>query len=401
MNTYQRTLDGTVVDASNEQPIAGASIYVRNHHHIGVHADANGNFSIAIPSFIQDDYLVISAVGYEKKIIDLTLLLDFSGAVTLFLHPKTIILKEVPVSGKGHDLQSICKEALLKLPGNYPRKTHYLTGFYRKISTDSMHYTGLVEAIVGIKDPGYQKGPENVKIEVLRARYADNLIQQNTAAMKAGDMLSEHYGVSSAKSLHRFYESNLIRLFTEPYSLFNRRGQLFTFDGEKKGVQERVNLTDVTIDDGDTILHIYSECLVAGRRLDALTIAISLQDKAILEFTRGSFGNMVNVRFKKLRNGRYYPSYVRLITPVLYQAEKKQKYFDIETLYVDTIETDVRRIPKITDAEERQKTFSPAGNPYDPMFWSTYLNAQPRSLDDDILKSLEKRRPLSEQFRHD
>jgi hypothetical protein len=391
--------EGTIIDALDGKPISMASVYLQNHDHIGVYADEMGAFALPIPKFIENDIVVISALGYEKKMIRLERTGNSTMGLTLSLQPMPIILDEVLVSAKSRNLEQLCREALRFLPRNYPNKHHYLTGFYRKVSTDSSQYTGLVEAVIGVHDPGYQKASEEIQIEVLQVRAGDNALKTDTLAMLVGNIMSEQYQVSAAKSLQRFYESDLIRLYSKPYTLFNSQGRLFVFGDHENGIIEKAELTDVTIENGDTIVHIRSESSVSGVQLDNINVSINISDKAIVEFTRGMFEDHVNVKFRKLSDGRYYPYYIRLVTPVLFHASKTTKYYDIETLEVDIIEIDRRQIPKARNIENPKVSFEPAKYQYDSVFWAEYIGKYPRLLDDDVLRSLEKVRSLPEQFK--
>ena len=391
----QTTIHGVVTDGTDNSPITAANVYLKNHDHIGTYTGPDGTFSLQIPTYVKNDYLVISSIGYEA--IDLNRLADVNGTAKVTLNRMSILLEEVIVRANQYKVEEICQRALHKISDNYPQTPHYIEGFYRKISTDSVQYTGLVEAVIGVKDPGYQRKPEDIQIGVLQSRYGDNMIKTDSISMQVGNVLSERLGVAAAKSLHRFYESNLIRLYNKPYTLFSKQGRLFEFKNNPNGISEKAEIENITIEDGDTILHIFSKSFTPERTLDAIYVSINLRDNAVVEFTRGLFEDRVTVKFKKLIDGRYYPYFIRLVSPVLFDKNKGARYYDIETFEVDLIQDNVSRKKRIAPAEDRTETFSPP-NSYNSSFWRGYMATKPRRLDNDVLTSLERIRPLEVQF---
>ncbi len=397
-DSVQRIIHGIVTDANDLEPIAAANVFIKNHDHIGVSTDENGKFSLVIPVYIQDDFLTISSIGYETVMIDLNSIASEGGTIQFSLNRISILLDEVIIKSKHYDVEQICQQAIKKLSKNYPHKEHYIQGFYRKVSTDSIRYTGLVEAVIGIDDPGYKKSTEDIRIKALQTRHGDNLIRTDSVAFAVGNVLSERYGVAAAKSLHRFYESNLIRLYNKPYTLFNKDGRLFLFDDHADGITEKAEIENITYEDGDTILHIYSQSFSFKTKLDEIHVSINLRDNAIVEFTRGIFDDKVTVKFRRSAQGRYYPYFIRLVRPTLFDKNKGSRYYDIETFEVDFVDIDHHKARKAKSSEDRSATFSPNQASYDPEYWIRYMTDSPRPLDNDVLMSLERTRPLEEQF---
>lgn len=391
---------GRVIDATDGSAIGSANVFIENHDHIGAATDQRGYFALRIPTFIFDDYLVVSALGYTRKRMSVELLKRNSETV-FEMDRMSILLNDVVVIGNRYDIEAICKEAVRRIPGNYPHKTHYINGFYRRVSTDSTQYTGLVEAIVGIIDPGYKNSSEDVRIQVYQSRCGDNALKIDALGEKVGNEISEQNSVSSAKSLHRFYESNLIRMYSKPFTVFNEQGMAFAFQKENNGITEKAELQGTTVYNGDTILHILVTSNASEEQLDAIELSINLSDMAIVEFTRGIFDDKVNVKFVKNDDGRYYPNMIRLITPTLFESSKN-RYFDIEILRVDIIKNTPKSIPKINQGLDRMGSFRPEGFSYDAVFWTQYFNdhALYIDLDNDVLRSLERFRPLEQQYKN-
>ena len=63
MSAQTKTASGTVVSAEDGQPVIGASVVVKGQPRIGVITDANGNYSLSVPT--SANTLVIALVGME------------------------------------------------------------------------------------------------------------------------------------------------------------------------------------------------------------------------------------------------------------------------------------------------------------------------------------------------
>jgi hypothetical protein len=370
-----------------------ATVGIDGHGHVGTFASDKGEFELRIPNFVVDGRLIVSSLGYNKKIIKIAEIRD--GMIRL--EHGSIVLKEVIVAPES-ELIKLGNAAIKRIPKNYPNKVHYSTAFYRKISTDSVQYTGLVESILWIKDPGFQRELSQVKIEAMQSRYGDNLIAVDSALMKAFNKMTKQYDAATIGSLNRTYEQNLIRLYMLPNTYFNSKGKLFG-PKPKEPLKRTIDLEDITVVSGDTIMHLLMRTFLPDRQFEEIHLAINKKDKAIIEYSRGLFDNYwVSVKFERRANGRYYLSQLKTVTPVFYPADRTKAYYNIELLEVDDIEfkTSKRNAGVV---QVRDEIFDPSKIPYDPAFWQSYEQSHPRPINYDILKSLEKDRPLEVQFK--
>src|SRR5690606_20781506 len=90
----QHTITGVVYDASNNEPLVGANILIRETTN-GVISDLDGNFRIetrgSLPLFLDITYL-----GYENKVVELT---DWNN-IKLYLKIQNSALNEVVVTSR-------------------------------------------------------------------------------------------------------------------------------------------------------------------------------------------------------------------------------------------------------------------------------------------------------------
>lgn len=89
----KRTLIGTVVDASDNQPLIGVNIMVQGTTN-GTITDLDGKFSIEVTS---DSQLEVSYIGYKKQV----LMVGDLGVMTIKLASDNEVLDEVVVVGQG------------------------------------------------------------------------------------------------------------------------------------------------------------------------------------------------------------------------------------------------------------------------------------------------------------
>lgn len=82
-----RTVKGTVLDATNDEPLIGASVTAHGAA-TGVATDANGQFAITVPGNVTK--LTVSYVGYETQHVNIT-----SGDITVKLHAASNVLDQV------------------------------------------------------------------------------------------------------------------------------------------------------------------------------------------------------------------------------------------------------------------------------------------------------------------
>ena len=91
-----RTVVGTVVDNSDNTPIIGANIRIKDEK-IGVISDTEGRFSIEVPRG-KETVLEISYIGYKPQTVFITV----QGEIDVRMISDNEILEEVVVVGAGY-----------------------------------------------------------------------------------------------------------------------------------------------------------------------------------------------------------------------------------------------------------------------------------------------------------
>jgi hypothetical protein len=150
-------IKGKIVDSETAKPLSFASVGLK-HNHIGVFANADGDFKIIQdPRFITDS-LVVSCIGYKRKAISFEDL-KLSEVNNIFLTPVIYSLNEVKViaSRKKLDPLIIIEKAIKNIKKNYSREQFSYVSYYRDYQKRNNNYVNLDEAIIQVTDNGFDR----------------------------------------------------------------------------------------------------------------------------------------------------------------------------------------------------------------------------------------------------
>jgi hypothetical protein len=98
----KKQVQGQVVDASNQQPLIGASVYWEDQPQQGTTTDLEGNFSLLAPEF--PARIVISYLGYEKSIRTIQVR-DLEKVQKFYLKAEDLSLEEILIQERRGDEQ--------------------------------------------------------------------------------------------------------------------------------------------------------------------------------------------------------------------------------------------------------------------------------------------------------
>ena len=106
----QTTLRGTVLDATQGEPLIGATVMVKGTS-VGSVADFDGNFTINVPK--GKTQIVVSSIGYVSQTINIA----GKTTITVKLKEDSKVMDEVVVVGYGQMKKSDLSGALSQLKG--------------------------------------------------------------------------------------------------------------------------------------------------------------------------------------------------------------------------------------------------------------------------------------------
>ena len=164
----QAILRGRVVDAETQQPVPNAQVGVAGNR-IGTSTNEDGRFALSIPAQYQQEQLEVALLGYRKYTQALPPLPGPELRIALRISPAALGEVQVTASVLG-----IVREAVARIPRNYPTRDTRLTGFYRESDNDP---TGrpryLVEGLLTVFKSPYPERTDDGAVQIRQSRKVD------------------------------------------------------------------------------------------------------------------------------------------------------------------------------------------------------------------------------------
>ncbi|MEM9671295.1 MAG: carboxypeptidase-like regulatory domain-containing protein [Cyclobacteriaceae bacterium] len=163
------TISGKIIDASTEEPLPFASVYVKESS-LGTTSNTEGEFVFHIPEELKDNKVVVSMLGYttlEKSPS------TFANGEVIELAENSVTLEEVVVSAeRSLTAKQIVRRAYNSLEKNYPTEPYLLEGFVRDLQKEDSTYVELMEYAVRMKYQPYNATTEpKVELQAVRRSF--------------------------------------------------------------------------------------------------------------------------------------------------------------------------------------------------------------------------------------
>lgn len=161
-------LRGQVLDAETHQPIPNAQVGVAGNR-IGTSTNEQGRFALSIPPQYQRELLEVALLGYRPHRQPLPALPGPELRIELRLSPAA--LGEVRVTAS---VVGLVREAVARIPRNYPTRPTRLTGFYRESDNEpSGRPRYLVEGLLTVLKAPYQQRTTEGAVQIQQSRKVD------------------------------------------------------------------------------------------------------------------------------------------------------------------------------------------------------------------------------------
>ncbi len=174
LQAQEIVLSGKIIDQDSQEALSFVHISLCSQA-LGTTSNEQGDFRLILPSAKQEDSLCISYIGYKTQKIAIN---DF-----LQKNPRNIALQAniqelatIQVrSRKLPDAKGLVGKAIKRIVKNYPLSPYLMEGYYRDYLQDSTEqkFLRLLEAAVGIYDPGYEVPDESSRIKVYQSRHSN------------------------------------------------------------------------------------------------------------------------------------------------------------------------------------------------------------------------------------
>lgn len=171
--------------------------------------------------------MLIRHLGYENRNIPIITLLNAPNN-HITLKPSPIELNEVVIiSGDGKEL---IREALQRIPRNYPDTPHMMVAFYRESVKKGSRYISLVETVLDIYKASYSSY-SNDQSKIYIGRKATDISPRDTVLLKFQGGISDALLLDIAKnpeivfgtdaSEYQFYIEDLININDKPHYMIS------------------------------------------------------------------------------------------------------------------------------------------------------------------------------------
>jgi hypothetical protein len=162
-------LRGRVLDAATHQPVPNAQVGI-GHNRLGTSTNVEGRFALRVPAAYQASQLEVALLGYRPFRRALPALPGPELLIELQSSPASLGTVTVTASAEG-----IIREAVARIPRNYPVRPTQLTGFYRESDEEAIQhrYEYLAEGVLRVQKAGYQHPRDPGTVQVLAARRVD------------------------------------------------------------------------------------------------------------------------------------------------------------------------------------------------------------------------------------
>jgi hypothetical protein len=376
------SIRGHVVDKSTGLPLEFANVGVKGGA-IGAVTNSQGAFELRLPPSSITDSITISFIGYASAS---RLISDVSTSEVweVSLMPVSTELLGLVISTKPYTVHTLLQDAISHYPDNYTTSPVAMEAFYRETRQADGKYGYLMEAAISLFKESYDERYEASLKEVRMNVYSKEFDYDTNENFLRSLIMNDYIG--------------------DPFSGFFKR----------YNKKNDYSIVDTTFIDKSPVFVITRGQLPEWTE----TYWINARDLAILKFEGFDYygsdssqvmskpENGIVSRYKRLHvinvyrqlNGKYYPSYLRM---VLDQDNYNTKAGKSETYKILDRELMINQVEGVTGKPKstmERYSLETQLKTYDPEFWKNYNILSRTPLQEQAIQDLEKKAKLEEQF---
>ena len=421
----QFKLTGKITDESSE-PIPFASIAIAEHQ-LGTISNNDGAFEFLIPSNIKKGSVLIRALGYKSKTINISNIPEKSDSLLIQLNKVIINLDEIKVKANP-EASYIVEQAFKNYYTNFPDKPYISKGYVRHLEKNKISSKWLIEAAVDIYEPGWNISSELIKTNITEIRRSIDIRNIDTTSVYYYYLnKNKNFSHNKAYALSKKWEElsnteikDAINYFDYQKSNYNR-----IFNNDNNPLRNYMN-KDAILDKKllkkhtfklDTILFSNSDKIfkikispsnppaklnkqLDSKRLPVGWLYVRDNDFAIMQFDymllrknaqdlisriKGSrLSSFFSIRFTEYES-KMYPQYISLKTPKVLNlnniltdlaqkenAEPDDLYFLEQEITISKTITDSQQVQKQSNNRNKWDDNLFTKRKFNPEFWQTY-----------------------------
>lgn len=174
-----KEVSGKIIDEETRDELIFTDIVVDGTN-ISTVTNSDGEFLLKIPYKYLDAKLVITHLGYERKLLNI---IDLGTAEKIELKPSLTELTAVSIAVPPFDARTLVLKTLENKSSAYNDKNALMTAFYRETIKKRRKNASLSEAVVKIHKQPYSS-LRNDHIELIKSRKNTNYSRLDTLALK-------------------------------------------------------------------------------------------------------------------------------------------------------------------------------------------------------------------------
>jgi hypothetical protein len=379
-------LRGIVVDRRSGKPLPYATIALLETS-LGSITNQEGEFSFKIPLHLSDPMLVISYMGYKKRILPISY--PAEKVLEVGLEKETIPLQEVII--RYADPVKLLNEAIRRIPGNYLETHSTMTAFYRESVKRNDHCMIYTEAVLDVAKTPYTQGTVNDQVSIRKRRKITDVSAEDTVLIKLRSGISTSLSLDVIKNRPDFLKDDFLARYDLEFTDMMAYGERLVY---VISFQQKEMISDL----------LFKGQLYLDQESLALLAADFEFNPALIHKEPGLFlvSRSPSIRIRPVMasyhvdyrsvNNLYYVSQVR--GEVELKVRKRRKW--ISSRYRISIEmaiTDL--IPdqrlRISPADRVSRNIVLADEPFlfDPEFWGEHNAIEPEASLMESIKKLE------------
>jgi len=450
----QTDLKGRVADFTTFMPIESASVYVQNST-VGTVSNADGKFSLVIPSNHANDTLVISSIGYKSFKVPVK---EYDPSMDIYLEEDIASLDEVVIVADPRPTtgNEIMLKALERLERNIPTDAYLQKAFLRHKERNNKEYKWLIESALTFYDSTAAEAKDYLKINVDENRKSYDLrdvdslftylsylrTKPGKIDLRGKKLNRDTIETSSLVAAIKWNDTRingLDNLFRGKLNLVRNISDKQSLFGDDILSKHQFELDTILVDDGRKL---YKLRIDKGREFVGLNtknifnegfepkgwVYIYYDNYAIkkIEYELIAASDAQKRRSKSLFNtllnhklvitykdydGKMYPSYVYYETPKLVNAgdrssdqydddrktisKDEQFYYTVQEVLFTEVITDPEQVHASQNGEWSDDIF--LQRPYNSAFWKNYNVLLESAEEEKLIQDLSQRASLYKQ----
>jgi hypothetical protein len=368
-------VEGKVVDVSTNRPIIFANIYVEGTN-IGTVSNADGDFLVKIPLFIENKTLIISSIGYKNTQLSFDQLVSENNLIKLETNP--IPIEEVTIINK--DARELLREALHRIPQNYSIEPVMVTAFYRETIKQNRNYVAVSEAVLDGYKSSYTNIAETDRVKIFKGRKSTDVRKMDTVMLKLQGGPRTTFLLDIVKNPIDLFEEEVLDYYKYQMggivNIDDRQAYVVEFD-QLQHINFPLYSGKIYIDVIDLAI-VGAEFRISPTKLNEATPYLIRKKPAGMRIDILNATYLVSYRFN---NGKWHLYHTR--TELILSTRWKKKFF--KSTFTATSEMAITDIDPegITKYKYRETTrrsdifIEQVGDFEDPDFWGEYNIIQP------------------------